>query len=202
MNKILLTLTLILGYVFSYSQCTPDPIYQDSTYNIWPDTIINLPAVSQGISYQSVLNIKTPETLIEAAAGDSSFTQLDTTIFGTSYSFQLAGWPVDSMSLVSIDGLPNGLSLSCAYSNCILPGNILTCASVDGITTDPVGVYPVTIWVDVFTHGTLDLGLIQYPLSTSLYEATGSYESVNGYKIIVTSANSLEIINSNEFVLL
>ena len=202
MKKILLTITLILGYVYSYSQCAPDPIYQDSTYNIWPDTIINLPVVSQGVSYQSILNIKTPSTLIEAAAGDSSFTQLDTTIFGTSYSFQLADWPVDSMSLVSIDGLPNGLTLSCAYSNCVLPGSVLTCASVDGITTDPEGVYPVTIWVDVYTHGTLDLGLIQYPLSTSLYEATGSYESVNGYKIVITSANSLEIINSNELALL
>ena len=202
MNKILLTLTLILGYVFSYSQCTPDPIYQDSTYNIWPDTNINLPVVSQGILYQSVLNIKTPSTLIEAAAGDSSFTQLDTTIFGTSYSFQLADWPVDSMSLVSVDGLPNGLSLNCLYSNCVLPGSVLTCASVDGVTTDPVGVYPVTIWVDVYTHGTLDLGLIQYPLSTSLFEATGSYESVNGYKIIINSVNSLELINSNELALL
>ena len=78
---------------------------------------------------------------------------------------------------------------------------MLTCASVDGVTTDPVGVYPVTIWVDVFTHGTLDLGLIQYPLSTSLYEATGSYESVNGYKIVITSTNSFEIINSNELTL-
>ena len=64
---------------------------------------------------------------------------------------------------------------------------MLTCASVDGVTTDPVGIYPVTIWVDVFTHGTLDLGLIQYPLSTSLYEAARPYESVNGYKIVISS---------------
>ena len=49
MKKILLTLTLTLGYVYSYSQCTPDPIYQDSTYNIWNDTIINLPSFSRCI---------------------------------------------------------------------------------------------------------------------------------------------------------
>ena len=49
MKKILLTLMLILGYVNSYSQCTPDPIYQDSTYNIWPDTIINLDSFSRCI---------------------------------------------------------------------------------------------------------------------------------------------------------
>ena len=171
MKKILFTLMLILGYVYSYSQCTPDPIYQDSTYNIWPDTIINLPVVSQGISYQSVLNIKTPTTLIEAILVILHLLNLIQLYLELLIVFNCTDWPVDSMSLVSIDGLPNGLSLSCAYSNCILPGSVLTCASVDGITTDPVGVYPVTIWVDVFTHGTLDLGLIQYPLSTSLYEA-------------------------------
>ena len=77
------------------------------------------------MSYHTELNIKTPATLIEAAGWDSTFTQLDTVILGSSYSFQLADWPVDSMSLVSIDGLPNGLSLSCAYSNCVLPGNPL-----------------------------------------------------------------------------
>ena len=202
MKKILLAFTLILGYSNMYSQCTPDPIYQDSLYNIWPDTIVNLPTVLQSASYHTELNIKTPATLIEAAAGDSSFTQLDTTILGTPYSFQLADWPVDSMSLVSIDGLPNGLSLSCTYNNCVLPGNVLTCASLDGTSSDPVGVYPITIWVDVYTHGILDLGIIQYPLSTSLFEATGSYESLTGYKIIVSNNSSYEMFNSNEFSLL
>ena len=202
MKKILLAFTLILGYSNMYSQCSPDPIYQDSTYNIWPDTIVNLPTVLQSTSYHTELNIKTPATLIEAAAGDSSFTQLDTTILGTPYSFQLADWPVDSMSLVSIDGLPNGLSLSCTYANCVLPGDVLTCASVDGTTSDPLGVYPITIWVDVYTHGILDLGIIQYPLSTSLFDATGSYESVTGYKIVISNTSSYEMFNSNKFTLL
>ena len=202
MKKILLAFTLILGYSNMYSQCTPNPIYQDSTYNIWPDTIVNLPTVLQSTSYHTELNIKTPATLIEAAAGDSSFTQLDTTILGTPYSFQLADWPVDSMSLVSIDGLPNGLSLSCTYANCVLPGDVLTCASVDGTTSDPLGVYPITIWVDVYTHGILDLGIIQYPLSTSLFDATGSYESVTGYKIVISNTSSYEMFNSNKFTLL
>tara|TARA_B100001029_G_C15000127_1_gene417557 strand:- start:7 stop:879 length:873 start_codon:yes stop_codon:yes gene_type:complete len=202
MKKIILSLMIIFAYVDSYSQCSPNSLYQDSTYNIWPDTIVNLPIVVQSMSYHAELNIKTPATLIEAAGGDSTFTQLDTVILGASYSFQLADWPVDSMSLVSIDGLPNGLSLSCEYANCILPGNVLTCAAVDGTTSDPLGVYPVTIWVDVYTHGSLDLGIIQYPLSTSLFEATGSYESVSGYKIVISNTSSYEIFNSNKFTLL
>jgi hypothetical protein len=202
MKKILLALTIMFGYANAYSQCTPDTYYQDSTYGIWPDTIQNLSTCIQNVNYHEEITIKTPSTLIEASGGDSSFTQLDTVILGSSYSFQLADWPVDSMRLVGVDGLPNGLSLSCEYDNCILPGNVLTCGSVDGTTSDPLGVYPITIWVDVFTHGVLDLGLIQYPLSTSLFDATGSYESLTGYKIIVSNTSSYEMFNSNEFSLL
>ena len=106
------------------------------------------------------------------------------------------------MNLISIDGLPNGITNSCEYLNCVLPGDILTCASVDGVTSDPIGVYPITIWVDVYTHGILDLGIIQYPVSTSLFETTGSYESLNGYKIVISNTSSYEMFNSNEFALL
>ena len=48
----------------------------------------------------------------------------------------------------------------------------------------------------------LDLGIIQYPLSTSLFEATGSYESVTGYKIVISNTSSYEMFNSNKFTLL
>ena len=120
MKKILLALTIMFGYANAYAQCTPDTYYQDSTYGIWPDTIQNLSTCIQNVNYHEEITIKTPSTLIEASGGDSSFTQLDTVILGSSYSFQLADWPVDSMSLVGVDGLPNGLSLSCEYANCIL----------------------------------------------------------------------------------
>jgi hypothetical protein len=202
MKKTLLALTIMFGYANAYSQCTPDTYYQDSTYGIWPDTIQNLSTCVQNVNYHEEITIKTPATLIEASGGDSSITQLDTVVMGVTISENLAAWPVDSMNLVGVDGLPNGLLLSCAYSNCVLPGDVLTCASVDGTTSDPIGVYPITIWVDVFTHGVLDLGLIQYPLSTSLSDATGSYESLTGYKIVVSNTSSYEMFNSNEFSLL
>jgi hypothetical protein len=201
MKKTLLLLALVLGYSNVNAQCTPDALYQDSLYGIWPDTIQNLPACKQGSAYNAELTIKTPATLIEAAGGDSTMTVIDTVLFGSAYTFQIADWPVDSMSLVQVSGLPNGLNLNCVSSSCVLDGNLLTCVSVDGVTSDPFGVYPITIWIDIYTHGTLDLGLIQYPLSTSLYEATGSYESITGYTISV-GPTSVEVINSNEFTLL
>ena len=82
MKKILLAFTLILGYSNMYSQCTPDPQYQDSSYAIWSDTIQNLPSVLQGQSYNTTLTVKTPATLLEANGGDSSILYIDT--FGIS----------------------------------------------------------------------------------------------------------------------
>ena len=197
MKKTLLLLALVLGYSNVNAQCTPDALYQDSLFGIWPDTIQNLPPCKQGSAYNAELTIKTPSTLIEAAAGDSSMTSFDT--LGS--TFQIADWPVDSMSLVEVSGLPNGLNLNCVSSNCVLDGNLLTCVSVDGTTSDPVGIYPIVILIDIYTHGILDLGIIQFPVATSLYDATGSYESITGYTISV-GPTSVEVINSNEFTLL
>ena len=166
MKKTLLLLALVLGYSNVNAQCTPDALYQDSLYGIWPDTIQNLPSCNLGLTYHAELTIKTPSTLIEAAAGDSSMTSFDT--LGS--TFQIADWPVDSMRLEQVSGLPNGLNLNCVSSNCVLDGDLLTCVSVDGTTSDPVGIYPIVILIDIYTHGILDLGIIQYPIATSLYD--------------------------------
>ena len=198
MKKILLTFIITLGFVYSYSQCTPDPIYQDSVYNIWPDTITGLPTVIQGQAYSTTLNVKTPTTLLEANSGDSSILYIDT--LGSS-TF-VGGWPVDSMELVQVNGLPTGLELFCESSNCMLPGQTLTCAYVDGTTTDPIGVYPIELLVNVYTHGSISVFGLPVPVSTDLYSALGSYESINGYKIVVSNTSSYEVFNSNNFTLL
>ena len=70
-------------YKYAASQCTPDPIYQDSTYNIWPDTVTNMPIYNTSVinsnnPYNGELLIKTPTTIIEASGGDSSLTSIDT----------------------------------------------------------------------------------------------------------------------------
>ena len=99
----------------------------------------------------SQIDLKTPTTLIEAAAGDSSLTTIDT--LGNSY--YIGTWPVDSMSMVSTIGLPNGFSLDCNAPNCVYEGDVVGCANVYGTTSDPVGIYPITILVNVYTHGSI-----------------------------------------------
>lgn len=202
MKRILLAFTIILSCTNLYSQCTPNPLYQDSTYSIWPDTVTNLPTALQGVFYEAIFDIKTPGTLLEATGGDSSILYLDTMVMGIQVYEFVGGWPVDSMELVSVSGLPTGLSLGCDISNCVLPGDYLTCAYVNGTTNDNNGVYPITVFVNVYTHGVIDLGFIQYPYSTDLYSALGNYEEIGGYKIVVSDGTGVEIFNSQEFSLL
>lgn len=197
MKKIVLILTLTFSCLISFGQCSPNSLYQDSTYNIWPDTIQNLPHAIQGVYYYTHIDIKTPTILIEAASGDSSVTTIDT--LGNSY--YVGNWPVDSMIMVSTIGLPSGITLDCNTSNCSYEGDVVGCANVYGTTNDPVGVYPISIEVNVFTHGTITVFGITIPVQTDLYSATGNYESIDGYKIVIDLATGIETFHQDDFVL-
>jgi len=172
-------------------------LYQDSTYNIWPDTIQNLPHVTQGVSYYTQIDLKTPTTLIEAASGDSSITTIDT--LGTAH--YVGNWPVDSMVMVSTIGAPSGITLDCNTPNCMYAGDVVGCANVYGTTNDPVGVYPITIEINVYTHGSISVLGFTIPVETDLYTATGNYEYIKGYKIVVNSATGIETFHQDDFIL-
>ena len=197
MRKIVIILTLTLSYILGFAQCTPNSLYQDSAYNIWPDTIQNLPHATQGVNYYTQIDLKTPTTLIEAASGDSSITTIDT--LGNSY--YVGTWPVDSMVMVSTIGAPSGIILDCNTSNCTFEGDVVGCANVYGTTNDPAGIYPITIEVNVYTHGSITVFGIPIPVQTDLHSATGSYETIKGYNIIVNSATGLETFHQDDFVL-
>jgi hypothetical protein len=196
MKKILLSITFSLLAVFVFAQCTPNSLYQDSSYNIWPDTVINLPQATQSIPYSAVLDIKTPSTLLEATGGDSSLLYVTAPVIGTIF---VGDWVIDQMELVSISGVPSGLSFGCYEPNCVLPGDILTCAWVDGTVDDTVadGVYPIEILVNVYASG----DVFGVPYSIDLYSELGYYEEIPGYKIIVGPPSSTKNIQISEYSL-
>jgi len=198
MKKIALFLTLTFSCLISFGQCSPNSLYQDSISGTWPDTIQNLPHLTQGVAYYSVIDIKTPATLIEAANGDSTLTTIDT--LGNTY--YIGTWPVDSMILVQINGLPSGLTMDCnTGANCSFPGDVVGCANVFGTTNDPVGVYPIEILINIYTNGTITVFGITVPVQTDLYTATGNYESIDGYKIVIDLATGIETFHQDDFVL-
>ncbi len=198
MKKLLLILSSVLACLFANAQqCSPNNSYQDSVYSIWPDTVDNLPHAMQGIPYSATIQLKTPTTLIEAASGDASLTTIS--VLGGSY--YVGDWPVDSMIMVETIGLPDGIVLDCNTPNCVYPGDVVGCANVYGTTNDPIGVYPISIVVDVYTHGTLTIFSFPVDTATSLYQATGAYETIEGYNIVVNSATGLETFHQDDFSL-
>ena len=197
MKKIVLILTLTFSYVVGSAQCSPNSLYQDSTYNIWPDTIQNLPHVTQGVSYYTQIDLKIPTTLIEAASDDTSLVTIDT--LGSSY--YIGTWPVDSMIMVSTIGAPSGIILDCNTPNCSYEGDVVGCANVYGITNDPAGVYPITIEINVYTHGSITVFGLPISVETDLYSQTGAYETIEGYNIVVNSTAGIQTFHQDDFVL-
>ena len=197
MKKILLSLTFAFAAFFADAQCTTNPSLQDSTYSIWPDTIQNLPNAVSGELYSTQIDFKTPITLIEAASGDSSQTVIDT--LGT--QFYVGDWPVDSMIMVEIIGAPDGITLDCNAYNCTYAGDVVGCANVYGTTNEPDGIYPISILVNVKTHGSITIFGVVIPVETDLYSATGAYESIEGYNIVVGALTGLETFHQDDFAL-
>jgi len=130
MKKILLFVLAVIMYTANTfgQSCMPDPLYMDSLYGAWPDTITNFPAGQQGVFYSQVLDFKLPA---DAGEVDPTF----------------AGVPLDSAVLTDVTGLPPGLSYVCDNSSCSWLGGEQGCASIFGTPTTP-GTYDVVIELD------------------------------------------------------
>jgi hypothetical protein len=149
--------------------CTPDPLYTDSIYGAWPDTVTNFPPGLANVYYETILNFKAPATVTA---------ELDP-------SGQFVGSPIQSYNVTSVDGLPTGFAYTCNAANCTYNGGTQGCATVYG-TTATTGTYNITINIDVTVLVTLFPGLPPTPVQQST--------SFTGYKIVIGSAGTIEKI--------
>jgi Secretion system C-terminal sorting domain len=123
-------LIAVLGLVGSAAtgQCTPDPLYTDSVYGVWPDTTENFAPGVLNVLYSDTLNI-----LVPSNAG----------LIDPDYE----GVTIDSVALVSVDNLPPGLSVICnsqTGAQCTFLSSQLGCGLIEGTPTT-AGVYDMTI---------------------------------------------------------
>lgn len=132
-KHLLLIAALICTAGAAQAQCTPDPLYADSLYGIWPDTVDNFAAGIVGQPYVQQINLIVPS---DAGAVDPTF----------------AGILLDSVALNNVTGLPPGLSYACA-SHTAAPCTYLTsqlgCAIITGTPT-VTGEYPLTLAVTAY----------------------------------------------------
>ena len=190
------------------AQCVPDPVYADSSFGVWPDTVDNLPCAFADISggYSTAINLKT--------------------LTDTSVAFSLGGPPtlitayIQSFRVNAINGLPPGFAYvpnqaewtnggtSPAYT--AVQGCLSLAASQSAIqsiiASNPLGAdFPLTVIVDAKIN-TTDNSLANFVLAgkwlSELTTVPGIQAiAVNGYVIKVrpTSGNCAPL-GTNELV--
>jgi Secretion system C-terminal sorting domain len=111
-------------------QCTPNPLYADSVFGIWPtpdqgfaDGVVNVP-------YNQTVDFKIPE---DGGAIDPALSFVD----------------VDSMQLATVVGLPPGLQVQCnsqTPAECTFLPNSGACALITGTPTQ-AGTFPLEVTI-------------------------------------------------------
>lgn len=130
MKKAILSIAFVATAATISAQCTPDPLYQDSLFGVWPDTIEGFAPGTVNQPYSDQLDLIVPSDAGEIDPG-------------------LAGTMIDSVAMDSIEGLPPGLAIACnshTGAACTYLSAVLGCGVIQGTPT-VVGVYPLTIHV-------------------------------------------------------
>lgn len=150
-------LPAIFALIFAASasaQCTPNQLYADSVFGVWPDTTQGFDPGVLGVFYSDTLNILTPTN-----AGD-----IDPL---------LSLFTIDSIALDSASGLPPGLSIICNSQTgaaCTYLPSQVGCGLIQG-TPSVSGTFPISLWVTAFVHAPL-FGQQELPQSFTGYGIT------------------------------
>ena len=191
MKKILYTLIAILGFAnVSLAQC--GTIMVNSSTQIYPDTITNLPNAIRNSSYSTVIQLFTPSSSGSVA--------------------------LSSITVGSITGLPSGFTYTKTPSSGIINALNSGCIIIQSTnTTDPVGTYPIVINITVNTasFGSFSSQILGYKVNvisqlqskkvSFVVDMTGQTVSSNGVHIAGNfqgwnpATNLLTSIGSNKY---
>lgn len=191
MKQFLLLFIVTLNLSSFAQNCTPDTLLQDSTYGIWPDTIVNLAIAPINTFYSEEIQIKTPTTVSEVPDAPADYNGLPIGQIQIQ-NIELVDIFVNGQSsnLPSIS-VPGNMQIACSTNDCAYPGNSVGCVSFYGTPTVP-GIYDLSIAVD---------GSIQvFGGSVSLEQVTGDFIYIEGYKLIVDGANNVELVKPVETI--
>lgn len=134
MRKILLAACVIV-VADAYSQCTPNPLYADEAFGVWPDTTTNFKHGMVGVFYSDTMNL-----MIPTDAGE--------------INPDFAGFTIDSVAFNQLTNLPDGLEVLCnsmTGADCTYLAGVLGCGLVEGTPTTP-GTYEMVMEVQVYLN--------------------------------------------------
>ncbi|MBK9176924.1 MAG: T9SS type A sorting domain-containing protein [Flavobacteriales bacterium] len=151
MSRTLLATVFAFACAAAIAQpCTPNPLYADSVFGVWPDTTQNFMPGQLGMPYSQDLNLIVP---VNAQDIDPTFPAVQ----------------IDSVVFDGVTGLPAGLTVACASQTpapCTYLPSVLGCGVVQG-TPSEAGLFELTL--NVTGYFTLFGNPIPYPLSFTGY---------------------------------
>ena len=143
MKNFLLLFLFLLGAIFTNAQCIPDPQY--TAAGIYPDTSTGLATAYVGQSYSQNITVITPtDTVVDVLGNPVQVT-------------------IDSISLMSVSGLPPNFSYSCNPPSCGFPGGTVKCAelySTVNPTSSDIGVYDIIFETTAYASNVPLIGTI------------------------------------------
>ncbi len=190
MKQLLLSLLFAAASSIALAQpCTPDPLYADSVFGVWPDTTENFSAGMIGIPYEQILNLIVPS---DAGLVDPQF----------------AGLVIDSVGFVGLTGLPLGLSVACNSQTpaaCTYITGQLGCGVITGTPTE-TGTFPLVL--NVLAHSSIFGNVLSVPYTFGGYQIviTDNTTSIEGPELtslgsVRTVPNPFAVRTSFEFEL-
>ncbi|MBK8497324.1 MAG: T9SS type A sorting domain-containing protein [Flavobacteriales bacterium] len=149
-KAILLPVFALLAGAAIAQPCTPNPLYADSVFGVWPDTTENFMPGQLGVPYTQDLNLIVP---LGAQDINPTFPAVN----------------IDSVVFNGVTGLPNGLSVACASQTaapCTYLPTVLGCGVISGTPTE-AGLFELTL--EVTGYFTLFGTAVPYPLTFTGY---------------------------------
>lgn len=167
---LLLTATFLVSLTVS-AQCTPDPQYTSS--GIFPDSATNFLPACTGVPYvQLITNVVPADTTIQVVP----FLPPQTV-------------PIDSIVVVSVTGLPPGLTFACNNGNCAFLGGTTGCATITGTPTT-AGTYTVIFNLKAYSVVSQEFTLNYYKIVVSDCTPVGVNEITSSkFKMFPNPAN-------------
>ncbi|MBK9759094.1 MAG: T9SS type A sorting domain-containing protein [Flavobacteriales bacterium] len=160
MRRTLLAGLLIVIGSAANAQCTPNQLYADSVYGVWPDTLEGFSSGMVSVFYSDTLILLVPE---EAGLIDPQFD----------------GFVIDSVALDQVTNLPPGLAVECnsqTGAECTFLANQVGCGLIEGTPTS-AGVYDMTLEVTAYTF--LGFFVLPVPQTFTGYSITISEDNTS-----------------------
>ncbi len=153
MKKILLfSLICLMANAYVSAQCTPNKVYQDSTFGVYPRPYDPVVYPKGGIEKSACIG-KPYKYILTAKVPDS----ITVTQFGFPLSLKMDSIKLDPKNPKTVQGLPVGMTFGCNPPSCVFGAKSLGCLYLYGTATsaNAAGDYDLKLEMTAYVNSAL-----------------------------------------------